>query len=106
MILLNQTTTAVSVAEENACPSSTKKMPPLVPEASRRRRARSRAAVRPAVVAEITTMHDRAPGANRYKAGLAVRRAVLGDPHVDRAELAATDFDRPFQQLITEAAWG
>ena len=26
--------------------------------------------------------------------------------HVERAELAATDFDRPFQQLITEAAWG
>ena len=26
--------------------------------------------------------------------------------HVDRAEDAATDFDRPFQQLITEAAWG
>ena len=31
---------------------------------------------------------------------------VLGDAHVDRAELATTDFDRPFQQLITEAAWG
>ena len=51
-------------------------------------------------------MHDTAPGASRYKSGLAVRRAVLGDPHVDRAELAATDFDRPFQQLITETAWG
>jgi 4-carboxymuconolactone decarboxylase len=37
---------------------------------------------------------------------MAVTRSVLGDPHVDRAEGAATDFDRPFQQLITEAAWG
>ena len=51
-------------------------------------------------------MHDRASGANRYEAGLAVRRSVLGEPHVERAELATTDFDRPFQQLITEAAWG
>ena len=51
-------------------------------------------------------MHDPVRGANRYQAGLAVRRSVLGDEHVDRAELATTDFDRPFQQLITEAAWG
>jgi 4-carboxymuconolactone decarboxylase len=51
-------------------------------------------------------MHDPAPDANRYQAGLAVRRSVLGDSHVERAERAATDFDRPFQQLITEAAWG
>jgi 4-carboxymuconolactone decarboxylase len=51
-------------------------------------------------------MHDQARGANRYKTGLAVRRAVLGDGHVDRAEVATTDFDRPFQELITEAAWG
>ncbi|TIV08584.1 MAG: 4-carboxymuconolactone decarboxylase, partial [Mesorhizobium sp.] len=43
---------------------------------------------------------------NRYRSGLEVRRSVLGDPHVDRAEDTATDFDRPFQRLITEAAWG
>ena len=42
----------------------------------------------------------------RYDAGMAVRRAVLGDDHVDRAEAAKTDFDAPFQALITEAAWG
>ncbi|MER9329968.1 4-carboxymuconolactone decarboxylase [Mesorhizobium sp. M0488] len=42
----------------------------------------------------------------RYRAGLAVRRSVLGDSHVDRAEVAATGFDQPFQELITEAAWG
>ncbi len=42
----------------------------------------------------------------RYQAGVAVRRSVLGDAHVDRAEKATTDFDRPFQQMITEGAWG
>ena len=42
----------------------------------------------------------------RYRQGLATRRKVLGDAHVERAQAAATDFDRPFQQLITEAAWG
>ncbi|TSE09689.1 4-carboxymuconolactone decarboxylase [Mesorhizobium intechi] len=50
---------------------------------------------------------DEVPGnAARHRTGLAVRRAVLGDRHVDRAEAAATDFDQPFQELITEAAWG
>ena len=42
----------------------------------------------------------------RYEEGLKVRRAVLGDAHVDRAEAAKTEFDQPFQELITEAAWG
>jgi 4-carboxymuconolactone decarboxylase len=43
---------------------------------------------------------------SRYREGLAVRRAVLGDPHVDNAEKATTEFDRPFQEMITETAWG
>ena len=43
---------------------------------------------------------------DRYRKGMATRRAVLGDGHVDRAEKAKTGFDRPFQELITEAAWG
>ena len=42
----------------------------------------------------------------RYRQGVATRRAVLGDAHVDRAEAAKTAFDSPFQELITEAAWG
>jgi 4-carboxymuconolactone decarboxylase len=42
----------------------------------------------------------------RYHQGMATRRAVLGDAHVDRAQAASTEFDRPFQELITEAAWG
>ena len=43
---------------------------------------------------------------DRYTAGMAVRRSVLGDAHVDRAEAGKTEFDQPFQQLITEGAWG
>ena len=43
---------------------------------------------------------------DRYDTRMAARRAVLGDAHVDRAEAAKTDFDLPFQTLITECAWG
>lgn len=43
---------------------------------------------------------------DRYADGMAVRRRVLGDAHVDRAEAAKTAFDAPYQALITEAAWG
>ena len=43
---------------------------------------------------------------DRMNAGMATRRAVLGDAHVDRAEAAKIDFDTPFQTLITEGAWG
>ena len=42
----------------------------------------------------------------RYDKGMQVRRKVLGDAHVDRAEAAKTPFDEPFQTLITEGAWG
>lgn len=42
----------------------------------------------------------------RMDRGMATRRAVLGDAHVDRAEAAKTDFDESFQTLITEGAWG
>ena len=43
---------------------------------------------------------------NRLDQGMAVRREVLGDAHVDRAEAAKTPFDQPFQSMITEGAWG
>lgn len=46
------------------------------------------------------------PDPDRYDSGMAVRRRVLGDAHVDRATAAATDFDAPFQRFITEGAWG
>lgn len=42
----------------------------------------------------------------RHDAGMTVRREVLGDAHVDRAEAARSDLDTPFQTLITEGAWG
>jgi 4-carboxymuconolactone decarboxylase len=41
-----------------------------------------------------------------HDAGMEVRRAVLGDAHVDRAIANTTDFSRPFQELITSMAWG
>lgn len=42
----------------------------------------------------------------RYDNGMKIRRSVLGDAHVDRAEAAKTEFDEPFQSFITEGAWG
>ena len=42
----------------------------------------------------------------RHDVGMSVRRSVLGDAHVDRAEAQKTEFDTPFQDMITEAAWG
>ena len=41
-----------------------------------------------------------------YDRGMAVRRSVLGDAHVDRAEAARQPLDDAFQRLITEGAWG
>ncbi len=43
---------------------------------------------------------------SRHDLGMATRRKVLGDAHVDEAELRKTSFDAPFQDLITEGAWG
>jgi 4-carboxymuconolactone decarboxylase len=41
-----------------------------------------------------------------YREGMMTRRAVLGDAHVDRAEAGKSEFDAPFQDMITESAWG
>lgn len=38
--------------------------------------------------------------------GMEVRRAVLGDAHVDRAIANTTEFTEPFQDFITRYAWG
>ncbi|MBE3000620.1 3-oxoadipate enol-lactonase [Nocardiopsis sp. HNM0947] len=43
---------------------------------------------------------------DRHAAGMRVRRSVLGDTHVDRAEERKTPFSEPFQDLITRYAWG
>ena len=48
------------------------------------------------------TMDD----AERARQGMTVRRAVLGDEHVDRAVATTTSFTEPFQDLITRYAWG
>jgi 4-carboxymuconolactone decarboxylase len=50
----------------------------------------------------MTAMDD----SNRYQQGMKIRRAVLGDEHVDRAIAATTDFNRDFQDFITRNAWG
>ena len=41
-----------------------------------------------------------------YAKGMEVRRAVLGDAHVDRAIERTTSFTEGFQELITRYAWG
>ena len=43
---------------------------------------------------------------SRYDVGMRVRREVLGDAHVDRAQARQTSLDADFQRLITEMAWG
>jgi 3-oxoadipate enol-lactonase/4-carboxymuconolactone decarboxylase len=43
---------------------------------------------------------------DRSAVGTSTRRAVLGDAHVAAATAATTDFTRPFQEYITESAWG
>jgi 4-carboxymuconolactone decarboxylase len=48
------------------------------------------------------TMEDK----QRYEAGMAVRRAVLGDTHVDRSLTKRNPFNEEFQDLITRYAWG
>lgn len=42
----------------------------------------------------------------RYEEGLKVRRAVLGDAHVDRSLSRQNDFTAEFQDMITRHAWG
>src|SRR5689334_4230028 len=49
---------------------------------------------------------DAMDGRERHEAGMRVRRSVLGEAHVDRAEAAKTEFDAEFQDLITRYAWG
>jgi 4-carboxymuconolactone decarboxylase len=51
---------------------------------------------------ENTSMDER----ERYESGMQVRRAVLGEEHVSRAEKHKSDLDADFQNLITRYAWG
>ena len=43
---------------------------------------------------------------DKFNNGMLTRRKVLGDKHVDKALKQKTNFDEPFQHLITESAWG
>lgn len=43
---------------------------------------------------------------DKFERGMNVRRAVLGDAYVARAEAGKTAFDADFQRFITETAWG
>jgi 4-carboxymuconolactone decarboxylase len=43
---------------------------------------------------------------DRTEQGMAVRRQVLGNEHVDRAIARTTEFTAPFQDLLTRYAWG
>lgn len=51
-------------------------------------------------------MDDSPSKSARFEQGMSARRTVLGNDHVDKAEAQKTAFDQPFQELITEAAWG
>ena len=61
-----------------------------------------------AVLAALRGHFSPAPSddADHHAAGMAVRRAVLGDAHVDRAIAATTDLTAGFQDFITRYAWG
>jgi 4-carboxymuconolactone decarboxylase len=41
-----------------------------------------------------------------YDRGIEMRRAVLGDKHVDRSLAQVSEFSRPVQELVTEYCWG
>jgi 4-carboxymuconolactone decarboxylase len=41
-----------------------------------------------------------------YDEGLAVRKAVLGEEHVERSLATASEFSRPMQEFVTQYCWG
>jgi 4-carboxymuconolactone decarboxylase len=51
-------------------------------------------------------MNDDMTDRERYEDGMKVRRAVLGDKHVDAATQRNDAFNAEFQELITRYAWG
>ncbi len=57
-------------------------------------------------VTALLLRHLSAPSMSAAEAGMSVRRAVLGDAHVDRAIAETTEFTAPFQDFITRTAWG
>lgn len=57
-------------------------------------------------MAAFLTLQEGGDTADPYAAGLAVRKAVLGEAHVARASAAVTALDAPFQEYITRNVWG
>ena len=43
---------------------------------------------------------------DRYETGLNIRKEVLGEEYVDAAMAKADDFNRDFQEMVTEYCWG
>jgi 3-oxoadipate enol-lactonase/4-carboxymuconolactone decarboxylase len=65
----------------------------------------------PRIIADALRAHfasepNANPDTGRHDAGMAARRAVLGDAHVDRAIANTTAFTADFQAFITRDAWG
>jgi len=73
----------------------------IIPHASHIPNFEAAEAVTEAVLGHLAGLH--AVGA---EAGMAVRRAVLGDAHVDRSEANLTAMDAPFRDFILEGVWG
>ncbi len=64
------------------------------------------AAVTRALLGHVQRLVAAPPAASAAEAGNAVRRAVLGDAHVDRSEAKTTALDAPFRDFILEGVWG
>lgn len=57
-------------------------------------------AVRDTIERNSPTRHE------TYESGLAIRKQVLGEEHVDRSLGRVTEFSRPIQEFVTEYCWG
>ena len=43
---------------------------------------------------------------SKFEKGMEFRKKILGEEHVERSWKNATDFDKDFQEFVTETAWG
>ncbi|MGH3313313.1 MAG: 4-carboxymuconolactone decarboxylase [Streptomyces sp.] len=57
-------------------------------------------------IAELESAEATGIRSDPYDGGMKVRREVLGDAHVDRAQETADDFTQDFQDFVTRYAWG
>src|SRR5207237_3220397 len=64
------------------------------------------AALNGSSVAENSQGESKMDERERHDKGMTVRRAVLGDAHVDRTQTRKNAFNTEFQELITRYAWG